>query len=273
MRGHVRWCACIAISVFGLGCSAHQLRPVTFKVHDGDSGKPIEGASIKVDYHSMLDFGRLFATMVPLEGQTDRDGNLTLFVDPHHHSFFLEVSADGYLNGGAIRNGTWRRLVPGPWYSWKDEYFVEMYRGAPPNVDITFKDGFRGAVLVKFLTATGPPIPPEQRKFAFTASERGHVVVSESAPFDHSTSYESIRARYSSRTSFPTFPNCRGSEPDLIALRFITRDWDGKDDLWLYVLGTAAEAEAVHRSVWPDDNHFDKAAWKRVVDSCTAVSP
>ena len=263
----------VALLVLGSGCTLYQPRPVTFNVRDGDTGEPIEGASVKATYMTMLDFGVLFASVGPREGKTDRDGKLTLIVDAHTSRLHLQVSADGFPNGGALRDGTWRRLVPGPWYSWKDEYFVELYRGAQPNVDVTFKDGFRGAVLVKFLTATSPPIPPTQRKFAFTASERGLVVVSESAPFEHSTSYESIHARYSSGTSFPTFPNPHGPEPDAVALRFVTRELEGKDDLWLYVLGTAAEADAVYKSVWPDDNHFDKTAWKRVVDHCTSGSP
>ena len=37
--------------------------------------------------------------------------------------------------------------------------------------------------------------------------------------------------------------------------------------IWLYVIGTAAQAEAMYRTVWPDNNPFDDAAFKRIVES------
>jgi len=50
---------------------------------------------------------------------------------------------------------------------------------------------------------------------------------------------------------------------DAIALRFITPVW--KQHIWLYVLGTAAEAEKVERMVWPDRDHFDQAAFDQII--------
>src|SRR5438045_2443702 len=90
--------ACMAIAhlLISTGCTLYQPRPVTYKVRDGDTGQPIEGAEIKAQYISMLDFGVLFASIGPREGKTDAKGDLTLIIDPDKNSCHLSVTADGY---------------------------------------------------------------------------------------------------------------------------------------------------------------------------------
>src|SRR5438477_11407442 len=89
----------VSLILLAAGCSLYQPRPITYTVRDGDTGRPIEGAKIKANYLTMLDFGVLFASIGPREGITDRDGELTLIIDPDKISCHLSVTADGYPIG------------------------------------------------------------------------------------------------------------------------------------------------------------------------------
>jgi hypothetical protein len=92
------------------------------------------------------------------------------------------------------------------------------------------------------------------------------VNISDGALFESVSSYDGIRVRYGNGPILPTVVrSLPTTADDKVALRFITPDWE--HHIWLYVLGTAAEAEGIRRSVWhPDDNHFDKAAFQRIAE-------
>jgi hypothetical protein len=84
--------------------------------------------------------------------------------------------------------------------------------------------------------------------------------------------FDGIHARYQNGTILPTVvPDRYQAQPpsnppdDAVALRFVAPKWE--DHIWLYVIGTAAESEAMYRTVWPDDNTFNEAAFKRIVES------
>jgi len=276
--GHwFRAAALVAIVVSGPACTLYQPRPVTFRVRDGDTGQPIARAQVEARYLTKLDFGVWFASVGPREGVTDRDGDLTLVIDPRKSSFHLYVTADAYPENpdfGRVTRGSprWDRLVPGPWYSPRDEYEIRLYRGPAPTAEVTFPDGFRGTVLVRFATGGRPASLAGQRTFSYTASPRGMVEVADGGLFEAIGSYTGIRARYTTGAAFPTYvPDRHRPVPagapadDAVALRFITPVWE--QHTWLYVLGTADEAEAVERAVWPDHNHFDQAAYDRIVKS------
>jgi hypothetical protein len=269
--------ALAALVLVGSGCTLYQPRPVTFRVRDGDTGQPIAGARVEAQYWAMLDFGVWFASVGPRDGVTDRDGNLTLVIDPRKWSFHLRVTADGYPEDGDLVPATygsprWDRLMPGPWYSPWDEYQVRLYRGPKPTADVTVPDGYRGAVLVRFAPGGEPPALAGQRAFAYPASPRGVAEIRDGGFFEAVGSYAAIRARYAGRPAFPTYvPGRHGPAPPgapeghAVALRFVTPVWE--QHTWLYVLGTAAEAEEVERAVWPDPNHFDQAAFDRIVEA------
>lgn len=274
-----RWLRMVILTVLvlGSGCTLYRPRPVTFRVRDGDTGQPIADAQVRAEYLTKLDFGVWFASVGPREGVTDRDGNLTLVIDPHKSLFLLQVTADDYPEGpnsGRMAFGSprWGRSVPGPWYSLREGYEVRLYRGPQPTADLTVPDGYRGPVLVRFATDGDPPVLGGQRAFSYTASARGSVTVADGGFFEAVGSYASIRARYADRSTFPTYVRDRHNSAspeaqtdDAVAMRFITPVW--KRHTWLYVLGTAAEADAVERAVWPDHNHFDQAAFERIVKS------
>src|SRR5262249_27992326 len=252
----------IAVLAIGSGCTLYQPRPVTFSVRDWDTGQPVVGAQVKVDYLAFLDFGLWFASVGPREGVTDKDGNLTLVVDPQKRAFHLNVSADSYVKDGDGINPwsdppRWKRYVPGPWYSVRDEYEVRLIRGPRPTADVTFPNGYQGVVVVKFADEDKPTVEPHKRKFCYKASARGLVEIKERALFESAANYDRVHARLEGGSTVPTFdpdrhqPALPGSpKDDEVALRFVTLEW--KDHTWLYVLGTAAEAETVKRSVWPD---------------------
>ena len=274
-----RWLIMVVLTVLvlGSGCTLYRPRPVTFRVRDGDTGQPIANARVRADYFVMFDFGVWFASVGPREGGTDRDGKLTLVIDPHKPMFLLQVTADDYPEGPnsgrlAFGSSRWGRSVPGPWYSLREDYEVRLYRGAQPTADLTVPDGYRGPVLVRFATDGDPPVLNGQRAFPYTASARGVVTVADGGFFEAVGSFTGVRARYADRSTFPTYVRDRhdpaapkAPTDDAVAMRFITPVW--KRHTWLYVLGTAAEADAVNRAVWTDDNHFDEAAFERIVKS------
>ena len=269
--------AVIAAVLLNSGCSLYQPRPVTFHVRDGDTGEPIADAKVQAQYWAMLDFGVWSASVGPRDGATDPNGNLTLVIDPQKYCFRLHVTADGYPEDLAFGRATfgnsplWARLVPGAWWSLHDEYDVRLFRGKPPTADVTVPDGYRGVVLVRF--AQGEPrLMDGRREFMCAASSLGAAEIADGEFFESIGSYHGIRARYPNATAVPTYVPDRHNGPppgapadEAVALRFITPVWE--QHIWLYVLGTAAEAEAVERTVWPDHNHFDDAAFQRIVDS------
>ena len=274
----LRYLSVVAVVVLGSGCTLYQPRPVTFQVRDGDTGKPVAGAKVETYYRTMMDFGVLLGSVGPTDGVTDADGNLTLIVDPTKTQFFLRLSADGYPEletgratwGGAPYKG---RLLPRPWYAIGDDYLVQMFRGPQATADVTVPDGYRGVVLVRFAPEGSPPPRPGQRSFAYTATPRGRVNVRETDLFLCAAGYEDVRARYPDGATFPTVvpASYRPAPPsatsdDTVALRYVTDDWSGKERAWLYVLGTADEAAAVRKQVYPDDDHFDDAAFRRIVE-------
>jgi hypothetical protein len=268
-RGVLRSATVLAILAFGSGCSLYQPRPVTFSVRDGDTGQPIQGAEVRANYLVMLDFGVLFGSVGPMNGVTDRDGNLTMVVDPTHRAFRLTVNAMGYSGyGWDFESPHWWKRVPQAWYSLRDEYEVQLFRGPQPTAEVMFPNDYRGVVVVKFAAKSSPPAVPGQRTFSYTASLRGAVEIKETALFQSRYFYEGIRARYEDGFVLPTVErdwSGRGSSnqvaDDAVALRHV---WSTRN-AWLYVLGTAAEAKVVERSVWPDDNHFNDAAFDAIV--------
>jgi hypothetical protein len=225
----------------------------------------------------MLDFGVLFAAIGPREGVTDRDGNLTLIVDARNDRFWLGVSADDDPEDcdgprPSHRCPWWGRLVPGPRFALRDEFQVRLFRCPSPTAEVTVPDGYRGAIVVKFVGCDQPPpVVKGQREFTFTASPHGVVLIAEGAFFESVASYDGIRVRYGNGPTLPTLveDSDRQTSPatptgDTVALRFITPVRE--HHTWLYVLGTAAEAEAIDRSVWPDADHFDEEAFQRIVE-------
>lgn len=269
-RGIYRSSAVLALLLVGSGCTLYQPRPVTFTVRDGDTGQPVERAEVKTHYLVMFDFGVIFGSIGPQDGVTDRDGKLTLVVDPDKSSYRMWVTADGYPAGELWGHGSpcWQRRVPGPWYSLWDNYDVQLFRGQQPTACVTLPNDYRGIVLVNFAAESSPPPVPGQRSFSYTASPGGVVTIRETALFQSSRFFGGIRARYQDGFTLRTVvhdstaeTSSDGPSGDVVALRFIWSD----GNTWLYVLGTAAEAKTVEQSVWSDQNHFDESAFDKLV--------
>jgi hypothetical protein len=271
----------LALLALGTGCSLYLPRPVTFRVRDRDTGQPVPGARVEANYLTMMDFGSLVASVGPRQGVTDGGGDLALVLDPRHRAFRTRVSADGYpedpVRGSSwFGSPRWQRHVPGPRLGVGDEYLIHLFRGPQPTAEVTVPDGYRGVVAVRFGGCDRPPPALRgRREFAYAVTAGGVVDIPQGGLFENLAAYDGIRVRYGDGPTLPTIGlhGPRPSPPDAtapadpadaaVALRFITPDWERH--IWLYVLGTAAEAEAVNRAVWPDDNHFDEAAFERIV--------
>jgi hypothetical protein len=243
---------------------------VTFKVRDGDTGQPIAGAQVEANYMVMMDFGVLFASIGPREGKTNQDGNLSLIVDARKSQFHPQVSADGYPDdrdhsGG---RGLWTNFTPRTSVGRRDELEMQLFRGERATAEVSVPDNYLGIVLIQFAEKSSLPATPGQRSFSYTATPRGRVEIKETALFHAKATYTDIHARCSDGTRYKTvgYDKEKNSIPDdEVALRFVAVEWDSR--IWLYVLGTAAEADAVEKTVWPDKNHFDEAAFKKIAES------
>lgn len=264
------------VLLVGSGCSLPMPRPVTFHVQDGDTGEAIADAEVAVD-HWVIDFGRPFATVGPRSGVTDRNGNVTLVVDPRFPGFNCSASAANYNSfpadtPGIVKADSFQSShpAPGPWYSPRGEHQLRLFRGPRPTADVTIPDGYRGVVVVNLQGCDQPPPPLRGRRaFTYAASPRGVVDVPEGALFAGAGLGSCIRVRYQNGRQLLSDPNIgaeKGPLPDdsATALRCIGPDKKGAT--WLFVVGTTAEATAVSKEVWPARGGFDEAAFQRIVD-------
>jgi hypothetical protein len=265
-------CRAVILLTALTGCTVSQPRPVTFVIRDAESGVPIDGAKIKAEYWSILDFGRPIAWFGPNEGVTDKDGKLTLFMDPRKDSLRLDVEAAGYhpeqhMWGENVR----RRLTYGWWFGAWDEFTLAMYREPTAKAELVLPIGYRGPVVVRFADKDHPPDPPGKRTFRYAVSARGTVEIKESELLERLNGFGAISARYPGKTfrtvgRYPSDSNDPFDPPaEAAALRFVAVDWDSH--VRLYVLGTKEEALAVYNLVWPDKNQFDECAFLHLVNS------
>jgi hypothetical protein len=261
--------ACLGL--MPLGCTVYQPRPVTFTLRDAETKQPIEGADVAAHYTAFMDFGVLFGSVGPMSGKTDRDGRLTLIVDPDKPLFSVKVDAEGYPEMPWLRGGMYTiRYLPRSWFQWSQECEIAMYRGPQPKAELLLPAGYRGPVVVYFPTVDVPPSRIGQREFSFPVSDRGGVEIPHSGMFQNADGYDCLQARFPDGASLKTIKDLPGpsaviaeDRADSVAFRLVTVDWN--KHAWIFVVGTAAEAEALNRQVWPDDNHEDKKAFDRIL--------
>lgn len=256
------------------GCSLSMARPVAFSVIDAETKQPIAGAKLDACYYVLLDFGLIFFGWGPLEGVTDRDGKVTLHIDPHHPAVRTKAAAKGYQEENRSATNFQGRLLPRKQQQWGNEYVLEMYAEPAATLDLEFSEGFRGLVLVRF----SPPNPlahrAGQRHFRYVVPANGVVDVKESALLERLGNFDRVHAVLADGSRPPTVSaGDHGSEkraepPGEIALRYIspTREPDEWGHTWIYVLGTRKEAEEVSRRLWPENGEFDERALKAMMD-------
>jgi len=258
----IRWfprrilCAAVLLAPLS-GCSFYLNRPVTFQVRDAETKKPIEGATIEGFYIEALLVARTSLTgWGPTKGVTDRDGKLTLLVDPYKEGFQLNVKAKGYLD---YRSGTWatRADASRKRFEWKNDHAVEMYAEPAAELELVFPEGYRGVVLLRFSPTEKLPNVQGQRFFRYDVPPSGVVEIQESGLLRRITIQDRVRASLKDGTPIPTVTwgmvNSRGGvlgpKDHAIALRFV--ELDRERNTWIYLLGTKQEADAVRKSKLP----------------------
>jgi hypothetical protein len=238
------------------GCSLYLNRPVTFQVRDAETKRPIEGAELHVMYMRYMEFGLSMTGWGPTKGVTDRDGRLTLVVDPYKDRFNLSATASGYIpeqNRGT--NWAAERIAPRKRFEWKNDFILEMYAAPEAEADLVFPGSYRGMVRVRFSPTDHPPEVPGRRRFRYDVPANGIVDVRETELIDRPGLTDRIHARFQDGTTVPNVPWPDAPEvgaddgrvaPKDIALRFIEIDWE--HHTWVYVLGTKDDADSARRT-------------------------
>jgi hypothetical protein len=255
------------------GCSLYLLRPVTVKVQDAETKQPIEGATIGADYAVFMDLALPLASLGRRDGFTDSEGKLKLTVDPYHYRFDLKATAPGYLSEALGQPDVQKRLIRRHWLEWKKELVLEMYAGPEASAELLFPRDYRGVVLVRFSPHDKLPQTLGQRHFIYPVSSTGIAEVRESGLFCH-TQVDAFHARFEDGKVVPTaiFPIGGGAREaimdkskdvgnEVVALRFVGHVWE--HHTWVYVVGTKADADAVHVKLWPKDN-LDQRAFQHL---------
>ena len=257
--------ACLGL--MPLGCSLYQPRPVTFTVRDAETGKPIEEATVQTHYMTMLDFGVLFGSVGPIAGTTDRDGRVSLIVDPHHPRFGVDVEAPGYPGMSIFQGGAHTiEYLPRRWYQWAEECLISVYQDPRPSGELVLPADYRGPVVVYFSPVDVPPARVGQREFSFQVSTRGATFIPQTTLFETAGRFDRLQARFPETPPLQTYTDMRTADqpfPDLVAFRLVALDQTRH--AWIFVVGTQAEADTLRKQVWPDDDTEDKAAFDRIL--------
>jgi hypothetical protein len=262
---HILYAGAVVASLPGC-CSLYVNRPVTFYVRDAETKQPIEGAAIVVKHLRFMEISIPVTGWGPTEGVTDRDGKLTLVIDPYKDRLMMEATAKGYLPEKQYW-GDWiaKRVAPRKPFEWKNDFVLDLYRAPLGDVDLIFPNDYRGVVLLRFSPTDHPPALPGQRRFRYDVPASGVVEIKQSRLLERPLTYRRIHAHLRDGNTVPTYwpgavedPDARldqssdavAQEPDpaddAIALRFIEPDWE--HDTWIYVLGTKRDADAVKKS-------------------------
>jgi hypothetical protein len=195
---------------------------------------------------------------------------LTLYIDPKKDCLFIEASAAGYqpephMWGMAIR----KRLVPHGGLTWGSDFVLDVYKDPVARLDLVIPNGYRGVVLIRFAPVDSPPAQTGQRNFTYDVGLDGKVAIRESGLFERVSAYENIYSHFRDGTeiSTVTVKDRHGTSipASSVALRFVTVVWE--NHTWVYVLGTKADADSVHKALWGDGDHFDESAFKRLSGS------
>jgi hypothetical protein len=280
---HILYGAAIVASLPGC-CSVYVNRPVTFHVRDAETKQPIEGAAIKVVYMRFMEISIPMTGWGPTEGVTDRDGKLTLVVDPYKDRFMMNTTAKGYLPE-EHRSGTWvtKRVAPRKRFEWKNDFVLELYAEPLGDVDLVFPKDYRGVVLVRFAPTDHPPDVPGRRRVRYDVPASGVVEIKESWLLERPLNYTRIHAQLRDGTTVPTLDGPGALEDwdarrhqmddavalqpypmaDAIALRFIEPDWE--HNTWIYVLGTKREADSVREPKSPTLSEADQRDLDRLM--------
>jgi hypothetical protein len=238
------------------GCSFYLNRPVTFQVRDAETKRPIEGAEIKVTYLRYIEVAIPVTGAGPEQGVTDRDGKLTLVVDPCKDQFTLSATARGYLpEQHQGRDWVAKRITPRKRFEWKNDFILEMYTAPEAEVDLIFPDGYRGIVLVRCAPTDRPPEVPGRRRFRYDVPASGIVEIREAGLMDRPSLPDRIHVQFRDGTTVPTAFGHNDPEVDAaggrraandVALRFIDMDWEHRT--WVCVLGTKDDADSAMRT-------------------------
>lgn len=135
-----------------------------------------------------------------------------------------------------------------------------MYAGPPwAEVELVLPVGYRGPVLLR--REATDELAAGRRRYPFAVAPTGHVVVRGPRLLTDTASSPDITARYADGPPLPT-----DHSPGTIRLRRVT----SHGDTGLYVVGTAADEQAVHDTVYPQKppgsgtRHFDREAYGRL---------
>jgi hypothetical protein len=247
------------------GCTAYVNRAVTVHVRDAETKQPIEGAGVRAQYLYFLDFGQWPASWGRKEGLTDSEGKITLYFDPYKKLLALNSEAKGYQSEGLGRGHSVRgHLVPRHRFAWRREIIIDLYKDPEAQLELTVPDDYRGPVCIHFSPTEVPPEVPGQRRFTAEVERNGHVSVPYSGLLERAGGFGRVTARRRSGAKLVTETDRKSTwvAADEVAFRFITPSWE--QHVWIYVIGTKAEADLVLASLWGDGNHFNEAAFKHL---------
>jgi hypothetical protein len=250
------------------GCAVYTLRPVDVVVVDAESGKPVQGAEVGVDYLALFILNRPW----PASGKTDSQGKTSLWVANFHDgSENWSASAPDYLPfqsggmGSDSRNRIPCDLVPPGGSAATGPAVIHLYRKPAARIMVIVPDGYRGPLKIDL-----HPVPefmakePGARQFTFSASSNGYVGIQATPILLHLN--RDIEARYANGDPIP---QAGPSNPNVIALRYVTTE--GNINMQeLYVVGTADDKAAVSHAIFEPDK-VNQDAWDRLFESGSHV--
>ncbi|HLW64729.1 MAG TPA: hypothetical protein VKS79_05365 [Gemmataceae bacterium] len=189
-------------------------------------------------------------------------------MDPRKAFLNVDANADGYheepnISGSIIQ----KKLVSRGAFGWRGDVVLEMYKNPEAKLTLLLPNDYRGVLTLHFASHDSPPVPARNREFIYEASENGRVQIKETGLIERVCYYDHFHSRYRNGVEIPTVVDAGMSNvaPNSIALRFITPVWE--DHIWVYVVGTKADADQVYEAIWGDGNHFNRPVYLRLIEN------
>ena len=222
---------------------------VPVSVRDAETGAPIAGARVSVDYFTYLELNH----PAPGEAITDSEGNARIrWADNHGDEW--SVSAGGYVP----RNGDNSFQLPFKGVGKPPGKLVfHLYRAPRPELRIIVPNGYSGAVRLRLLRTSGfIQGAPGQRCLVVRLPRDGYVAISATPLLQRMSWFWDVPKLTEGSPSFcyedgSSIPDTRAAldlaRPNLVSIEPCIADYSGSE--FVYVIGTEAQREQTKRDL------------------------